>query len=311
MRSRTLRLVAAMATFSVLVLVGFPPLARAQQRRPRTQPSAPPQAPAPSAQPAQAAADTMLLSQLKYRYIGPVGNRFSAVAGVPGDPNTYYAGAASGGIWKTTDGGIHWEPIFDKQPVSSIGALAVAPSDPNVVWAGTGESFIRSHISMDPHGPRQYRPHRACADSPDGPGRGVRLRPRARLRPAGRTRRLPHPGWGENLGSRAVRGSEHRLFRHRDGPEQSADPVRGHVAARDPHLGSRERRAGKRPLQVHRRRGNLEEGHRQRTADQSHRQTRPRHRPYRPEPHLRVDRNRRRRPLPRPGDRPRHPLAFG
>jgi len=90
----------------------------------------------------------MLLSQLKYRYIGPVGNRFSAVAGVPGDPNTYYAGAASGGIWKTTDGGIHWEPIFDKQPVSSIGALAVAPSDPNVVWAGTGESFIRSHISI-------------------------------------------------------------------------------------------------------------------------------------------------------------------
>ncbi|HSB53790.1 MAG TPA: hypothetical protein VLD58_05515, partial [Gemmatimonadales bacterium] len=67
---------------------------------------------------------------------------------VPGDPRVYYAGAASGGIFKSTDGGIHWEPIFDDQPVSSIGALAVAPSDPNVVWAGTGESFIRSHISV-------------------------------------------------------------------------------------------------------------------------------------------------------------------
>src|ERR671933_565374 len=84
---------------------------------------------------------------LKYRYIGPEGNRTDAVAGVKGDPNVYYVGAASGGLWKTTDAGAHWAPIFDDQPVSSIGAVAVAPSDPNVVWVGTGESFIRSHIS--------------------------------------------------------------------------------------------------------------------------------------------------------------------
>ena len=88
------------------------------------------------------------LAQLKYRYIGPVGNRVSAVAGVAGDPSTYYVGAASGGIWKTTDGGVHWQPIFDDQPVQSLGALAVALSDPNVVWAGTGEAWIRSHISI-------------------------------------------------------------------------------------------------------------------------------------------------------------------
>src|SRR6266849_4209548 len=87
-------------------------------------------------------------SQLQFRYIGPVGNRATAVAGVPGNPYIYYVGAASGGIFKTTDGGIHWEPIFDSQPVSSIGSLAVAASDANVVWAGTGESFIRSHISV-------------------------------------------------------------------------------------------------------------------------------------------------------------------
>jgi photosystem II stability/assembly factor-like uncharacterized protein len=72
----------------------------------------------------------------------------SAVAGVPGEPRVYYAGAASGGIFKTTDGGVHWDPVFDAQPVSSIGALAVAPSDPNMVWAGTGEPFIRSNISL-------------------------------------------------------------------------------------------------------------------------------------------------------------------
>ena len=87
-------------------------------------------------------------SRMRWRYIGPEGNRTDAVAGVPGDGLTYYVGAASGGIWKTTDGGLHWDPIFDDHPVSSIGALAVAPSDPNVVWAGTGEPFIRSHISV-------------------------------------------------------------------------------------------------------------------------------------------------------------------
>jgi photosystem II stability/assembly factor-like uncharacterized protein len=86
--------------------------------------------------------------QLRFRYIGPVGNRAIAVASVPGDPNIYYVGAASGGIFKTTDGGIHWDPIFDSQDVSSVGAIAIAATDPNIVWAGTGEPYIRSHISI-------------------------------------------------------------------------------------------------------------------------------------------------------------------
>ncbi|MGH9471308.1 MAG: glycosyl hydrolase [Terriglobales bacterium] len=85
---------------------------------------------------------------LYWRYVGPPGNRTDAVSGVPGDPMTYYSGTASGGIFKTTDGGLHWQAIFDHEPVLSIGALAVASSDHNVVWAGTGEAFIRSHISI-------------------------------------------------------------------------------------------------------------------------------------------------------------------
>lgn len=89
-----------------------------------------------------------LYKQLKFRFIGPQGNRVIAVCGVPGHPLVYYAGAASGGIFKSTDGGIHWEPVFDKQPVSSIGSLAVAPSDPNIAWAGTGEISIRSNVSQ-------------------------------------------------------------------------------------------------------------------------------------------------------------------
>jgi len=97
---------------------------------------------------AQAPVDPSAYARMQWRYIGPVGNRVSSVAGVPGDANVYYAGAASGGIWKTTDAGIHWDAIFDDQDVSSVGALAVAPSNPNIVWAGTGEPWIRSHISV-------------------------------------------------------------------------------------------------------------------------------------------------------------------
>ena len=79
---------------------------------------------------------------LSFRFLGPVvGNRVASIAGVPGDPSIYYAGAASGGIWKTTDGGLRWQPVSDSMPVAAIGALAVAPSDPSVVWAGTGEAW--------------------------------------------------------------------------------------------------------------------------------------------------------------------------
>ena len=100
------------------------------------------------ASPSALAQPADLFDHLEFRHIGPVGNRVSAVVGVPGEQSTYYAGAASGGIWKTVDGGVRWEPIFDDMDVASIGALAVAPSDPNVIWAGTGESFIRSNVSI-------------------------------------------------------------------------------------------------------------------------------------------------------------------
>ncbi|HEV8362872.1 MAG TPA: hypothetical protein VGQ52_05110 [Gemmatimonadaceae bacterium] len=102
----------------------------------------------PAAVPAQPPVASDLLRTQRYRHIGPVGNRVTSVVSIPGEANTYYVGAASGGIWKTTDGGTNWSAIFDGFPVQSIGALAIAPSDPNVIWAGTGEAFIRSHISL-------------------------------------------------------------------------------------------------------------------------------------------------------------------
>ncbi|MBI3717880.1 MAG: glycosyl hydrolase [Sphingobacteriales bacterium] len=83
-----------------------------------------------------------IFSQLRFRFIGPDGNRTIAVAGEPGNPMVSYVGAASGGIFKTEDAGISWRSIFDGQDVSSIGALAIAPSNHNHVWAGTGETFL-------------------------------------------------------------------------------------------------------------------------------------------------------------------------
>jgi photosystem II stability/assembly factor-like uncharacterized protein len=89
-----------------------------------------------------------LVNGIQWRLIGPFrGGRVMAVAGVPGDSATFYFGSVDGGIWKTTDAGVVWTPIFDRQPVASIGALAVAASDPKTIYAGTGETDIRSDLS--------------------------------------------------------------------------------------------------------------------------------------------------------------------
>jgi len=89
-----------------------------------------------------------LMNGLKWRLIGPFrGGRVVAVAGVAGDSTTFYFGAVNGGIWKTSDAGTVWTPIFDNQPVGSIGAIAVAPSDSKTIYAGTGETDIRSDLS--------------------------------------------------------------------------------------------------------------------------------------------------------------------
>ncbi|HEX4628666.1 MAG TPA: glycosyl hydrolase, partial [Gemmatimonadales bacterium] len=85
---------------------------------------------------------------LRWRLIGPHrGGRVLAVAGVPGDPATFYFGAVGGGVWRSQNAGVTWEPLFDSQPVASIGALAVAPSDASVIYVGTGEAAIRSDIT--------------------------------------------------------------------------------------------------------------------------------------------------------------------
>jgi photosystem II stability/assembly factor-like uncharacterized protein len=89
-----------------------------------------------------------LFSGLEWRLVGPYrGGRALSVTGVASEPLVYYFGGAASGVWKTVDGGQVWKPMFDKQPVSSIGAVAVVPSDPNIVYAGTGEADIRGDNS--------------------------------------------------------------------------------------------------------------------------------------------------------------------
>ncbi len=90
-----------------------------------------------------------LYSGMRWRMIGPFrGGRTVAAAGVPGKPNVFYIGAVNGGVWKTTDYGRVWKPVFDAQPTGSIGALAVAPSKPDVVYAGSGEGLQRPDLSV-------------------------------------------------------------------------------------------------------------------------------------------------------------------
>ena len=92
--------------------------------------------------------DENALKGMKWRQVGPFrGGRALAVSGVAGDPETYYFGSVAGGVWKTTNGGLTWAPMTDKTGIMSVGAIAVAPSDPNVIYVGTGESCWRGNIS--------------------------------------------------------------------------------------------------------------------------------------------------------------------
>ena len=90
------------------------------------------------------------LSKLEWRSIGPanMGGRVADVEGVPGDPNVVYVASASGGLWKTTNGGVTWKPIFERQGTLSIGDIALAPGNSDVIWVGTGESNVRNSVSF-------------------------------------------------------------------------------------------------------------------------------------------------------------------
>jgi photosystem II stability/assembly factor-like uncharacterized protein len=127
----SVRKVTAMKTILVLLVFSIAPLVST---------AATPASPSP-------------LAHLTFRDIGPAvaGGRVTSIAGIPGQPGTYVVGAAGGGVWKTTDGGDTWIPIFEHQRDASVGAVALAPSNPNIIWVGTGEANIRNDV-INGHG---------------------------------------------------------------------------------------------------------------------------------------------------------------
>jgi photosystem II stability/assembly factor-like uncharacterized protein len=93
--------------------------------------------------------DSSLWSGMKWRNIGPFrGGRVESVVGIPGNPDIYFFGAVTGGVWKTTDAGVTWQPVFDQEKIASIGAIAIDPQDHNVIYVGTGEPCLRGNISF-------------------------------------------------------------------------------------------------------------------------------------------------------------------
>src|SRR5579863_8812986 len=130
-QSRAARFLAQAALTALILFCAFPALSARQ-----SSPSLP-------------AGRQSLYSGLHWRMVGPFrGGRSNGVTGVPGHPDTFYFGSVGGGLWKTENTGRTWTPVFDAQPVQSIGAVAVAASQPDTVYVGTGEADMRSQISF-------------------------------------------------------------------------------------------------------------------------------------------------------------------
>ena len=324
MRTITLRMSALLAAVTLLMT----PAAARQAAAP-----APPQ-PQGAAQP-QGAIDPALYSGMTWRSIGPDrGGRSIAVAGSNARPNEYYFGAVGGGVWKSDDFGNTWQPVSDKFFMSSsVGALAVAPSNPDVVYAGMGESCFRGNIiqgdgvykttdagkTWQSVGLADDRDDQQDTRPPGQSGRRLDRRARPRVRSQRRARHLPHEGRRENVGAGALPQQQDRRDRPVARSEEPGCDVRVALGGLPHAAFDGKRRAGQRALQVHRRRHDLEGADRQpgpakRTVGQKRRlrvrrrqQSRLRHRRERQRRGLRL--RRRRRDVEGGGQRSQAPAA--
>ena len=178
--------------------------------------------------------------EMQWRMIGPFrGGRTRAVAGVPTQPNVFYIGAVDGGVWKSDDYGRTWEPIFDGQPTQSIGAIAVAPSDPNIIYVASGEGLHRPDLSVGDGiykstdagktwthlGLRDGQQIPALAIDPARSQPPVRRGARPSLRTECRARHLSLHRRRRDLAEGALQRREHRRLGCGHRPSESADVV--------------------------------------------------------------------------------------
>ncbi len=196
---------------------------------------------------------------MHWRSIGPTrAGRARALDGVPGHPALFYVGFDNGGVWRSSDYGANWEPIFDAEPTGSIGAIAVAPSAPNVIYVGTGAGIIRpdlatgdgmykstdagrtwTHLGLDSTADDRQRGRRS-----DQPRPAVRRGPRPPVRTQRRARHLPLDRRRPLVREGAVQGRLHQRQRRAHRPARSQHGVRGAVAAAGGVLGGRRFRGG-------------------------------------------------------------------
>ena len=203
---------------------------------------------------------------LSWRHIGPAahGGRIDDIEAVVGRPSTIFVGAASGGIFKSTNNGVTWRPVFDDYGNSlSIGDIAIAPSDPNIVWAGSGEPNNRQSSSW---GDGIYRSldggetwtHMGLRDTqqigrvvihPANPGCRVRCGARPPLGAQRGARAVPHARWRHDVAEGALRQRRHRRRRRRDRRRRPHALRRGLPEA-PPRVGLRRRRSRQRPVPI-------------------------------------------------------------
>jgi len=213
-----------------------------------------------------------LFSGMKWRQIGPFrGGRVVAVTGVPGDSATWYFGAVAGGVWKTSNAGNSWQPVFDDQKIASIGAIAVADSDHNVIYVGTGEACPRGNIT---YGNGVYKSldagktwqHVGLVDTRHigaiivHPQTQTSHLSRRSGTPSDRTRSEEFSArlMVEDLATRTISRSGHGRDRCRFRSAQSKHVVRVSVADAAAAMGFFERRPRVRPVSLQRRRSSLE-----------------------------------------------------
>ncbi len=237
--------------------------------------------------------DDPVLKRFVWRSIGPavMGGRVDDIAVDESNPSTFYVGYATGGIWKTVNNGITWTPIFDEYPVSSVGDIELAPSNPNIIYVGTGEPNNRQSSSFgggvykstdgglkfEYMGLKDTQSIAQSGRAPQGPQHRLRRGGRPSLRTQCRARRLQVDRRRQDVDEHQVHRQRHRLHRSRDAPDRPQHAVRGVLSAPAAALGLQRRRSGQRHLADERCRQDLDATHGEWPSDDTD------HRPHRPE----------------------------